>query len=219
MYAQEDIYNHNRTRKIYSKNELVATRIMNKDGATEEISKLPFGRYMVKETKSPEGYLLDEKEYEVDLKENNANVTITSKEDAKKMQIHIFKSGININSGMVPGLANVEFTIKLYSEVEMALNKGYSYSEIWNGIDENGNRVKVDSNRVAQAQKIAPTYSILTTDIDGNAYTENGLAYGKYIVKETNTPKDFQTSSDFTFSITKDESEVKELAKKLNIYM
>ncbi len=215
VYAQEDIYNHNRTRKIYSKNELVATRIMNKDGATEEISKLPFGRYMVKETKSPEGYLLDEKEYEVDLKENNANVTITSKEDAKKMQIHIFKSGININSGMVPGLANVEFTIKLYSEVEMALNKGYSYSEIWNGIDENGNRVKVDSNRVAQAQKIAPTYSILTTDIDGNAYTENGLAYGKYIVKETNTPKDFQTSSDFTFSITKDESEVKELAKKV----
>lgn len=215
VYAQEDIYNHNKTKKIYSKNELVATRIMSKDGTTEEVSKLPFGKYIVKETKSPEGYLLDEKEYKIDLKENNANVTITSKENVKKMKIHIFKSGINVNSGMVPGLANVEFSIKLYSDVEMALNKGYSYPEIWNGIDENGNRVKVDSERVAQAQKIAPTYSSLTTDTDGNAYTENGLAYGKYIVKETNTPKDFQSSSDFIFSISEDESEVKELAKKV----
>ena len=40
------------------------------------------------------------------------------------------------------------------------------------------------------------------------------LPYGKYIVKETKTPADYETSVDFTFSITEDESEVEEIAKK-----
>ncbi|MBP3800084.1 MAG: hypothetical protein ILA19_03785, partial [Bacilli bacterium] len=52
------------------------------------------------------------------------------------------------------------------------------------------------------------------TDRDGNAYTQKNLPYGKYIVKETITPKDYETAVDFTFSITQDETEVKEVAQK-----
>ena len=105
--------------------------------------------------------------------------------------------------------------MKLYSDVEKALDAGYSYAEIWNGLDEYGNSVKVDSKRVAEAQKIAPSYESIVTDENGDAYTQNKLPYGKYLVKETKTPKDFYVSSDFTFSITEDESEIVEIAKKI----
>ena len=65
--------------------------------------------------------------------------SIISKEDIKSQQIHIFKAGIKELSGEVKGLKDAEFTIKLYSDVERALAKGYTYAEIWNGLDENGN--------------------------------------------------------------------------------
>ena len=217
--ADEDIYNVAKTKKYYSKGDLVATRTMDKNGKTTPIEELPLGKYLVKEDVAPKGYLLDKTEYSINLeyKDQYTKVitnTTTSNELVKKMGVHIFKSGIKENSGETPGLAGAEFTIKLNSAVEKALDAGYSYEEIWNGIDENGNKVKVDAKRVAQAQKIAPTYDVLITDKDGNAYTQKNLPYGKYIVKESNTPKDYESASDFYFSITDDETEIQDVAKK-----
>ena len=217
--ADEDIYNVAKTKKYYSKGDLVATRTMDKNGKTTPIEELPLGKYLVKEDVAPKGYLLDKTEYSINLeyKDQYTKVitnTTTSNELVKKMGVHIFKSGIKENSGETPGLAGAEFTIKLNSAVEKALDAGYSYEEIWNGIDENGNKVKVDAKRVAQAQKIAPTYDVLIIDKDGNAYTQKNLPYGKYIVKESNTPKDYESASDFYFSITDDETEIQDVAKK-----
>ena len=219
MYAKEDIYNEAKTKKFFSNGDLVATRTMNKKGTTEDITNLPLGKYIVKEEVAPLGYMLDTKEYEVNLTYNNQNEdiisnTTTSFEKVKEMGVHIFKSGIKENSGVTPGLEGAEFTIKLNSEVEKAYEQGYSYSEVWNGIDERGNQVEVDNKRVAEAQVIAPTIETIITDENGDAYTQNNLPYGKYIVKETKTPADYEPSVDFTFSITEDESEVEEIAKK-----
>lgn len=219
VYAKEDIYNKAKTKKFYSKGDLVATRTMNEKGTTEDITNLPLGKYMVKEGTASLGYMLDTKEYDVNLvyKDQNTKVvsnTTTSLEKVKEMGVHIFKSGIKENSGETPGLEGAEFTIKLNSAVERAYSKGYTYAEVWNGIDEDGNKVDVDSKRVAEAQVIAPTYEIIKTDNEGNAYTQNNLPYGKYIVKETKTPTDYETSVDFTFSITDDETEIKEIPKK-----
>ena len=216
--ADEDIYNVAKTKKYYSKGDSVAKITSNSNGIAT-ISDLPIGKYIVYETKAPKGYLLDKTEYSINLeyKDQYTKVitnTTTSNELVKKMGVHIFKSGIKENSGETPGLAGAEFTIKLNSAVEKALDAGYSYEEIWNGIDENGNKVKVDAKRVAQAQKIAPTYDVLITDKDGNAYTQKNLPYGKYIVKESNTPKDYESASDFYFSITDDETEIQDVAKK-----
>ena len=223
VYAAEDIYNSAKTKKYYSKDEVIATRIIKADGTTEDVTNLPLGNYYVKETKAPEGYLIDDNIYKVNLsyKDQTTKViktNVISKENVKKRQVNIFKSGIKILSGLVPGLEGVEFTIKLNSNVENALSQGYSYSEIWNGIDEYGNKDTVDINRVEEAQKIAPTISKVVTDKTGNAYTDM-LPYGKYIVKETNTPQDYETASDFTFSITQDESEIKENSKKILRYV
>ncbi|MBO6233202.1 MAG: hypothetical protein J6N78_04000 [Clostridia bacterium] len=220
VYAKEDIYNKAKTKKYYSNGDLVATRTMNEKGETEDITDLPLGKYSVKEKTASKGYLLDTKEYDASIlyKDQKTKVVvnkITSNEDVKKMQLHIFKTGIKIKSGLLKGIAGAEFTIKLNSDVENALAKGYTYAEIWNGLDEDGNKVNVDSKRVSEAQVIAPSYESITTDNDGNAYTQNKLPFGTYLVKETKTPTDFETAVDFTFSVTKDESEVKEVAQKV----
>ena len=219
VFANEDIYNVAKTKKFYSKGDLVATRTMNEEGKTEDVENLPLGKYIVKEKIASKGYLLDKTTYNVELKYKDQVTPIisdkvTSNEEVKKMQVHIFKSGIKVNSGETPGLEGAEFTIKLNRLVEEAYSKGYTYAEVWNGVDELGNKVEVDSQRVQEAQTIAPTYARITTDRDGNAYTQKNLPYGKYIVKETITPKDYETAVDFTFSITQDETEVQEVAQK-----
>ncbi len=219
VYAAEDIYNKAKTKKFYSNGDLVATRTMNVKGETEDITNLPLGKYVVKEENAPIGYMLDKNTYNVELKYKDQYTKVitdtkTSLENVKKMGVHIFKSGIKTNSGETPGLEGAEFTIKLNSAVEKAYEKGYTYAEVWNGIDENGNQVNVNSKRVSEAQAIAPSYETIKTDKDGNAYTQKNLPYGKYIVKETKTPTDYETAVDFTFSITDDESEIKEVAKK-----
>lgn len=219
LYADEDIFNVAKSIKFYSKGDLVATRTMDAKGNTENITELPLGKYKLKEETPSKGYLLDTTEYEVSLKYKDQYTKIitgstTSKEQVKKMRVHIFKSGIKSNNGLVPGLEGVEFSIKLLSDVQKALDKGYTYQEIWNGIDEYGNTVNVNSKRVSEAQVIAPTYQKLVTDEDGNAYSKK-LPYGKYIVKETKSIKDFYTAEDFTFSIIQDESEIDDVAKKV----
>ena len=224
LFANEDIYNKARTTKKYSKGDLVATRIIDNQGKTEDITNLPLGKYILKELESSEGYLLDTKEYVIDLKYKDQYTkiiteSIISKENIKSQQIHIFKAGIKELSGEVKGLKDAEFTIKLYSDVERALAKGYTYAEIWNGLDENGNTVSVNPTRVAEAQKIAKTYDIVKTDENGNAYTKL-LPYGTFLGKETYTPNDFITATDFSFTVNKDTSEIEEIAQKVkNIFI
>lgn len=220
VYANEDIYNVSKTKKFYSKGDLVATRTTNAIGETEDVTGLPLGKYLVKEEKAPIGYMIDKTVYEINLKykDQNTNIitqSVTSIDKVKQMKVHIYKSGIKENSGLVPGLPGAEFTIKLCADIEKAYEKGYTYSEIWNGIDELGNLVEVDPNRVKEAEEIASTYEILITDENGNAYTKNKLPYGKYIIKETKAPKDFKNAKDITISITQDESEIQELEQKV----
>ena len=220
VYADEDIYNVAGSKKFYSKGDLVATRTTNKNGECEKVTGLPLGRYVVKEEQAPLGYMIDNEEHIVDLQyaDQYTEVIIggtNSTDKVKEMKLHIFKSGIKINSGVTPGLQGAEFTIKLLSAVEEAYTNGYTYEEIWNGIDEYGNKVEVDEQRASEAQIIAPSYETIVTDENGDAYTTNPLPYGRYIGKETKTPKDFESAEDFTFSITDDESEIEDIAKKM----
>ena len=74
----------------------------------------------MKETKAPEGYLLDSNTYNVSLlyKDQNSKVvtgSIISKDKVKKRQVNIFKSGIKILSGVVPGIHMKKFGEALIS--------------------------------------------------------------------------------------------------------
>lgn len=56
----------------------------------------------------------------------------------------------------------------------------------------------------------ATAYAIITSDKDGYATTPY-LPYGKYLVKETATPKDYITAPDFVISVTDDYSEYEDI--------
>ena len=61
LYAREDIKNVAGTKTWYKKGDLVTKAITNDDGMVK-LSDLHLGKYYVKETNAPEGYLLNNKE-------------------------------------------------------------------------------------------------------------------------------------------------------------
>lgn len=188
----------------------------------------PLGTVTIQETKAPEGYFLNEEIYLDQITSKGTAETVKTynkptdetaqSEKVKKMKVHIFKTGTE-ESGQMPGLEGAEFTMKLESDVQAAYDAGYTYAEVWKGIDENGNpQSGISSARIAAAQAIAPDMAVVTTDENGDAYTE-GLPYGTYLGKETKTPKNYESAGDFKFTVSKDESEVTVENKYINIYL
>ena len=233
LVAKTDIKSANGSKKFYSKGDVVGTKNItpNSDNVSGTITwnNIPLGEYYVKEVTAPNGAFIDTTEYTVSLKYKNQTTNLivdsstTSTDVVKSMTANIFKEGVKGQSGLVQGLAGAEFTIKLYSDYQTALQQGYKIEEIWAtknsnnewyGIDINGRKVKVDATRAANANNIAPTYDTVTTDSEGNAVTTY-LPYGRYITKETVTPVNFQSGNDFIFSVTKDESEVDSAYQKV----
>ena len=201
LYAKEKITSKLNSHTYYNKDAVIGTKniVINSDGKSGTVtwSGLPLGSYYVKETRNPRGTFTDTNTYNVTLsyKDQNSPVVVhnssTSTDVVKYQRAKIFKAGTDGNSGLLAGLEGTEFTIKLYADVQKALQAGYSYSAIWNG----------------SANSIAPTYDVVTTNKWGDALTRY-LPYGQYIVKETKTPQDYQPSNDFTFSITQCETEI-----------
>lgn len=233
LIAKNDIKSANGSKTFYTAGTVVATSniVPNADKKTGTItwSNIPLGDYIVKEKTAPNGAFIDTTEYTVSLKYKNQTTNLivdsstTSTDVVKSMTANIFKEGVKGQSGLVQGLAGAEFTIKLYSDYQTALQQGYKIEEIWAtknsnnewyGIDINGRKVKVDATRAANANNIAPTYDTVTTDSEGNAVTTY-LPYGRYITKETVTPVNFQSGNDFIFSVTKDEGEVDSAYQKV----
>ena len=201
LYAYEDIYNPALGSVIYQKDEMITKKevgngIYGDDGKkytdiNGEISwsNLPLGKYYALEKSSNDSLLLNSNKVIFNkLTEKNLdqeeviNVNGYTDNKVKQQRVEIFKEGIghnNHNSGKVEGLNGAEFTIKLESEV---------------------NKLGWD---------LATTYDVVTTksnsnDEKGYALTKY-LPYGIYIMKETKTPKGYQTSPDIRFSISKDE--------------
>ncbi len=193
VYAKEDIYNVAKTKKYYSKGDLVATRITDKKGLTEDIIDLPLGKYVVKEVASSNGYYIDTNEYDVELKYIDQDTKIIkqeviSKEKVKSMHVHIFKYGKKLNSNEKVGLDGAVFAIKLNKDVKEALEKGFTEEEIWSDNEE--------------ILKIVPNYAVITTDKTGNGYTKEKLPYGEYVLKEIKAPDGFLISNQtITFEI------------------
>ncbi|MCD7951025.1 MAG: hypothetical protein LUG12_12325 [Erysipelotrichaceae bacterium] len=107
-------------------------------------SNLPMGSYAICETSASTGYLVSDETYSVTLTpSNNTSSTtvesVTVNEDVIKGKLQISKAGTDGETGVIAGLENVQFTIKLYSEVQSV------------GWDE------------------ATTYDVMTTDSTGRA--------------------------------------------------
>ncbi|MCD7949318.1 MAG: hypothetical protein LUG12_03515, partial [Erysipelotrichaceae bacterium] len=156
LKAYEDILDPASGKVLFEKGETISTKTVGNStwGDTGEKStdsnaeiswtNLPMGTYVISETEASEGYLVTSTTNVVTLtpESNTKNVTsksVTSEEDVIKGKIQVSKIGSDGSAGVQDGLEGVEFTIKLYSEVQSV------------GWDE------------------ATTYDVLTTDSTGRA--------------------------------------------------
>lgn len=103
IYASENIYHadgitqnyEEETALLYKKDQLVQEKITNEDGKLT-FDNLECGKYYIKEKTQSNGYLLDEKEYEIDVTYQNETIKLIEKEQTveekvKKQGFQIYK--------------------------------------------------------------------------------------------------------------------------------
>lgn len=73
--ANEDIYNVAKTKKFYSKGQVVAKITSNSDGVAT-LSDIPVGKYIVYETQAPKGYLLNETIFNANIQYVNSTTPV-----------------------------------------------------------------------------------------------------------------------------------------------
>lgn len=157
---------------------LLATAQTDANGQIE-FGHLYLGDYYIKEISPSKGYLLNSDTYNFSLTYAGqtvelVNSTVKGTEQVKKQAFELQKFGHQTGqSGVAKPLGNVEFTVKLESDVQ---------------------RLGWDN---------APTYCTITTNSQGYGKSIE-LPYGKYRVKETKTPANYNTSQDFFVEITED---------------
>ena len=110
-------------------------------------SNLPMGSYRVEETKPSVGYLLDSPQIVSLASSNSTQQVVTqnvvSKEQVIKGKLEVAKMGSDGSSGITQGLAGVEFTIKLYSDVQ---KNGWEKAKTYDVLvtDQTGRDTSVD---------------------------------------------------------------------------
>lgn len=193
LYAKEKIMNKAGTVKFYDKDEVVSI------SKTDESGKiiwdnLPLGKYYIQESKSNNSLVINDEKINVSIDYEGQTVSKVSR-DAKgtnrvnKQKIQVFKSG---EKDGISGLV-----------------KGLQGAEFTFRLKSEVDHVGWDN---------ATVFAVITTDSNGKANTPY-LPYGKYIVRETKTPKDYITAPDFMVSITDDYTEYKDVeqVKRINI--
>lgn len=184
LFAEEQIIAPDTHQVIYEKDSLVTKQTI-KNGNLK-YDKLLLGKYYVKELEPSDGYTLDTTIYPIDCSYESQYVELIHKqqtvlERVKSQAFQIIKVSTDGTTGEIPALAGAEFTIKLKNDVD---ELGWDNAPIAKNAD----------NEVA---------SLLITDDKGYAISEE-LPYGKYIVKETNTPIGTITVKDFEVNILED---------------
>jgi len=98
LYARDDITNNEKI--IYKKNELVKIDSTNYLG-TVTFSNLYLGKYYIKELNTKDCYLLDNKEYDIDLNSTKSTINLDYKNYLKRSDFEFTKVGLS-NSDPLP---------------------------------------------------------------------------------------------------------------------
>ena len=162
--AAEDITTPDGTVRA-EKGTVVAT-LTTDDKGKAETDKLYLGKYVIKETKAPEGYLLNPKEFEVTLayKDQTTEIVygdVTVPDQPAKGKIRITKTDAETNKPIPLG---AEFTVTAAEDV-------------------------TTPDGTVRAEK-GTVVATLTTDDKGKAETDK-LYLGKYVIKETKAPEGY----------------------------
>ena len=142
--------------KLYKKNEVVKTIHTNIEGIVATSNDvLPYGKYRIEESKSPNGYLVDgAKAIEFEIKENGQIVDLTDETHSIYNQVKRGDiEGVKIGAGTHKRLADVPFKITSKttgeSHIVVTDNNGqFSTSSDWASHKHNTNEGKTSEDGV-----------------------------------------------------------------------
>ena len=169
---------------------------------------LPLGTISIEETKAPEGYFLKGAKLNVTDTASGATSSVT---DGKYVaQINEQYQGAKLQFGNDANQMIVQETVKKQRIQLFKSGEREGISGVVKGLQGAEFTWKLKSEVDNVGWDNAKTYAVITTNENGRAVTDY-LPYGKYLVRETKTPKNYMTAPDFTVSVTKDSSEYNEL--------
>ncbi|WP_368320072.1 SpaA isopeptide-forming pilin-related protein, partial [Mediterraneibacter gnavus] len=215
LFAKEDIQKPDGTGVLYKAGSLIQEKTFGKSGEIV-FENVYLGAMYVKEIAAPEGYLLDETEYDATLIYEGQEKAIvvkalTVKEKVKKQAFQIIKiseDGDQTETDLVEG---AEFTIYLVSNL----------SKVKDGTLKPGNGSEFTPEDFIgydfTDEEVAVTYEdgkeievpVLVTDKKGYAKSVE-LPYGQYVVAETKTPENLKQVHPFLVTVNEDSREPQE---------
>lgn len=193
LYAKEKIMNKAGTVKFYDKDEVVFTSKTDENGKITW-DNLPLGKYYIQESKTNDSLVINDEKINVSIDYEGQTVSKVSRNAKGTNRVNMQKIQV-FKSGEKDGISG--------------LVKGLQGAEFTFRLKSEVDHVGWDN---------ATIYTVITTDSNGKANTPY-LPYGKYIVRETKTPKDYITAPDFMISVTDDYTEYidVEQVKRINI--
>ena len=204
LYAKEDIMDpSNDGTVIHQAGKQIATLTTDEDG-NASVDNLYLGSYYIKEITPPNGYNLDDTQYDIELtyQDQNTSVVVSNselKDEIISAPFGILKIKSSNESGEGVVLEGAEFTVKSKKELDAKkaelgiISEGYD--EVWDlvGIAKNANNEET---------------KILVTNEAGMAVSDK-LPFGSYIVRETKTPDEHYAVDDFEVVIDEDRDDPK----------
>lgn len=187
LYAREDIVHPDgKSGVLYKKNTQVST--MNVDAAgNAQVDNLFLGKYYVKEITPPAGYLLDEEEHDVECsyeggKVKNIERTIESSEQVNKQPFQVIKAA---NNGKTDAdlLKGAGFSAYLASSLKEKEDGSYDFTGAQPVVITEDGKTEMFTDAKGYAKSIP-------------------LPYGKYVVRETTTPHNYNPVDDFIVIIS-----------------
>ena len=193
LYAKEKIMNKAGTVKFYDKDEVVSTSKTDENGKITW-DNLPLGKYYIQESKTNDSLVINDEKINVSIDYEGQTVSKVSRNAKGTNRVNMQKIQV-FKSREKDGISG--------------LVKGLQGAEFTFRLKNEVDHVGWDN---------ATIYTVITTDSNGKANTPY-LPYGKYIVRETKTPKDYITAPDFLVSVTDDYTEYKDVeqVKRINI--
>lgn len=191
LYAKEDIRRSPAGELLAKKDELVKVLTIDVSGSAEANWLTP-GKYYLKEKNAPNGYILDEKIYDIDLSNVSGEKDIveiekTVNEDVVKQAFRLKKFNQTKDGKKIP-LKNAGFSAWRLSELTRDENGQYNFEAVKPvALNEDGS-------------------TELITDDEGSACSIK-LPYGKYIVRETTVPFGYKPIDDFVVNIVENSND------------
>ncbi len=194
IYAREDIVYPDKNAEVkYRANELVG-KITIGDDCKGQLANLYLGKYYAKEISAPEGYVLDETEYDIDCSSSDGTSEVIKakrivSDRVESQAFQLVKVGGDKGDEQLL-IEHAGFTVWLLSDLKVKENGEYDFSSAkpYPAAADGGCEIFTDERGYACSKR---------------------LPYGTYIVRETTVPSGYKPVSDFIVTIDEDSEEPK----------